>query len=44
MVTCKHKFKKLYYRAYNSDNRYQSWIKLENKMICEKCKKLVEIK
>jgi len=44
MVTCKHNWKKLYYRKYDSEKKYQEWIKVENKMICDKCKLIAEIK
>lgn len=39
----KHNFKALYYRK-KRKNKSQDWIKVSNKLICDKCLKIVKLR
>lgn len=39
---CNHSWKKIYYRK--SNNGKQSYIKVRDRFICDKCEKIVEVK
>jgi len=41
---CKHNWKKIYYRKITKGKKYQEWITIPNKFICDKCLKIKELK
>ena len=44
MVTCNHKWKSIYFRKINKKKNFQDWIKISNKVICDKCLTIADIK
>ena len=43
-MVCEHNWKALYYRKSNKNKSFQVWIKVLNKLICDKCEKIADIK
>jgi hypothetical protein len=41
---CIHKWKKLYYRKFEKGQKYQEWMTVPDKFICDKCLKIKELK